>query len=280
MRWKEVLIVLALSAMVFVAVPVEASHGSQHGAISIEMINAKVADVLTALAEMNRAQLDLDPGVTGRVSIGVGSVSWTTTLDLVCESLGCGWTLTGPQPRKLTVFPRPTARDFDPINLHLEDADPRKVLESFGRILDRETVIEGELQGGVSFLFESVSPLTALTATCESLGCLWDVTDDTLHIWVVPDAAKTGTESAMVDVLLAPINMKLKGAPAEAVLATFEKIFPCPVEIHPGIEGEITIDVERTPTQDVLTQLCAQVDCQWSISERNGEPILVFNPSP
>ncbi|HLE82926.1 MAG TPA: hypothetical protein VJG13_01185, partial [Thermoanaerobaculia bacterium] len=81
------------------------------------------------------------------------------------------------------------------IDIVLREADVREVLASFGHILSGETEIDPEIQGEVTIELHQVRAATALTAVCESAGCLWRIEDGRLRVDRDP-AAPTGRETA------------------------------------------------------------------------------------
>ena len=143
--------------------------------LDLDLAGAAAADVLSSMASVLGAELELDPAVRGDVVIKLKQVSARTTLDALCDMLDCAWDLDGD---RLVVKSRAAAKEAEarrgdldtPVALSLAGASVRHVLESFAGIggwkLDYgEPEITIELQ--------DVPVREALTEVCVQAGCVW-----------------------------------------------------------------------------------------------------------
>lgn len=77
--------------------------------IDLKVTQADGRDVLRTYGEILGAELVVEPGVAGQVSLTLEAVPVDQTLDAVCKSLGCEWSFTeGASGRKpvLRVWPK------------------------------------------------------------------------------------------------------------------------------------------------------------------------------
>jgi hypothetical protein len=77
--------------------------------IDFKVTRADGRDVLRTFGEILSADVVVEPGVAGQVSLTLENVPVDQTLDTVCKSLGCEWSLTeGANGRKpvLRVWPK------------------------------------------------------------------------------------------------------------------------------------------------------------------------------
>lgn len=77
--------------------------------IDLKVTDADGRDVLRTFGEMLGAELVVEPGVAGQVSLALENMPVDQTLDAVCKSLGCEWSFTeGGNGRKpvLRVWPK------------------------------------------------------------------------------------------------------------------------------------------------------------------------------
>lgn len=273
------LVIVTCGLVVLSAVlPAAASNGSQEEALSIDLKDADIHDVLNIFAEMTRSELVVDPGLSGTVTIGLNKVSWMTALDAACESAGCQWQLAGGFPRVLTVIPVQPSASHDglaePITLRLEDAAATEVFQNFAQVMGCNVEFAGPVGGNVSVVLRGVTLRTALTALCESIECRWELSPDGTTLRVTSFASAPVSEVAVRESLDDPINLELADADVIDVLKTFGKIFGSRVVIATGVSGTITIDIKQVPAGEALTEICAQVGCQWSLSSHHGAALL------
>lgn len=171
------------------------------------------------------------------------------------------------------------------LDLELKEAAVAQVLASFGQIVGAEAVIDPEIRGEVTIELHNVRAATALTAVCESLGCLWRIEDGMLKIDRDPEAKPAparrsepaeGESAAGLD---QPIDMALKDADLRQVLESFGRIAGARITIDPSLQGKVTIQLQNTPARTALDALCRIEGCRWELQEDEEGPLLVFIPA-
>jgi type II secretory pathway component GspD/PulD (secretin) len=168
--------------------------------VSLNLEKASTKDTFAALSQMVGADVvQVDPGVTGTVTVTLQNVRVRTLLDAVCESIGCRWDL---QDKKLRVTsasadkPAPVFREAldSPIDLKVSNADSRELLKTFGQIMGIEVSLDSAITGKVSLELKATPVRQALDAACFAVGCDWEVVDGggrtTLKVTATPKRAK------------------------------------------------------------------------------------------
>jgi type II secretory pathway component GspD/PulD (secretin) len=279
-------LMVSFTFTVMPAATVSAENGAQHEPISLELADAELVNVLKTMAMVIGAEAEIDPAVSGRISITFADISWMTALDGICESGGCQWQLTGRNPRMLEITQaEPLSENAEsfldrPISMTLEKAAISDVIEQFGVFLKRGVQIDGQPRGSVTLSFERISVRTALNMVCESAGCQWQLVGD--GVLQVSVADTTGPATAtMEDVtaqIEAPISLTLEDADAIRVLKTFGGLFGCKVVVSEEVSGSVSIDLDRIPAGQALTRICEQVGCTWALTSEDGKPIIMISP--
>lgn len=67
------------------------SKGWEKEAIDLKVDRADARDLLKTFAALIGAEIALDPGVTGQVTVELENVPAAQALDTVCERVGCAW---------------------------------------------------------------------------------------------------------------------------------------------------------------------------------------------
>jgi len=171
------------------------------------------------------------------------------------------------------------------LDIVLKEADVEEVLASFGAILGQETEIDPEVQGEISIQLHNVRAATALTAVCESVGCLWRLEDGRLKVDRDPKAppgrstAPGRAEGPSAALLDQPIDMDLKDADLREALRAFGSIVGARVSISGTLEGKVTIQLASTPVHTALDAVCRVQGCRWELLETEEGPVLRFTPS-
>jgi len=75
--------------------------------IDLKVSNAGVRDLLSTFAEIANFQPDIDPRVTGTVTIAIEHTPYNEALDRVCAAAGCEWKIVPGNPPALKVTPKP-----------------------------------------------------------------------------------------------------------------------------------------------------------------------------
>lgn len=71
--------------------PIESPTALQ-APISIDLEGASIVDVLASFGKISGHEVEIDPGLDSKVTLGIQNVSVGTALRAVCESAGCTWT--------------------------------------------------------------------------------------------------------------------------------------------------------------------------------------------
>jgi type II secretory pathway component GspD/PulD (secretin) len=71
--------------------------------IDLRVTNADGRDVLKTFGELLSAQAEVDPGISGTVTLDLVNAPCGQALDKVCQVLGCDWLLLEGPPRLLRV---------------------------------------------------------------------------------------------------------------------------------------------------------------------------------
>lgn len=165
--------------------------------VELAVKEADPEDLFTTLGNLMGAEVVLEPGLIGKVSIELHNVTVRTILNALCESAGCQWSLdSSAKPPKLRVTPglaepRPDpwgkhALPKDPIDLRVTDANVQEVLQTFGQILGSKAIVDPAIQGKVSLNLENTLLDQALNAVCAAAGCDWSYDADKRVLRVTP----------------------------------------------------------------------------------------------
>jgi len=152
--------------------------------IELAVKEANPEELFETLGKLMNAEVVLEPGLTGKVSIELHNVRVRTILDALCESVGCQWTFDSlARPPKLRVTPGPAeprpdplgkqALPKDPIDLRVTEANVQEVLQTFGQILGGKAIVDPAIQGKVSLSLDNAPLDEALSAVCAAAGCDW-----------------------------------------------------------------------------------------------------------
>lgn len=171
------------------ATPASAAPSGLDERIDMQLEEADVQQVLASFGAIVSMEADVDPAIEGEVTIELHNVRAATALTAVCESVGCRWRIEDgrltiekdpeapPAPRAATGRAEgPSAERLDtPIDLELEDADLRQVLQAFGSIVQARVALDESLQGEVTIQLHDTPVRQALDAVCRVHGCTWEL---------------------------------------------------------------------------------------------------------
>jgi type II secretory pathway component GspD/PulD (secretin) len=259
-----------VSIVVLAAGAALAAPSGQHEAISLDLEEADIGDVLKTVAMIIDAEAEIDPAVVGQVSITFDGISWMTALDAICESGSCGWRLTGRHPRLLEVAPaepllEAAADPLDqPIKLSLKEAHIGDVFSTVSKLAQWDLETDGELEGSVTLSFKGVSLRTALNMVCESAGCVWELGEDGVLqvVYADPETPAAGIEEVSAR-LEQPVTLRLNNADVGKVLENLGKLIGCELLVSAEVTGPVTVDLEGAATHEVLTRVCEAVGSRW-----------------
>jgi len=150
--------------------------------VSLSLEKAGVAEAFRALGQMSGLNVLVDPKLSGTVTIRLENVRLRTTLDAVCDSIGCRWEVSGDhlriQPTAPPKTPPPAALD-QPIDLKVTKADLREILNTAGEILSAQVVIDPALTTTAITLELNNTPVRkALDEVCRIGNCAWSLNDE------------------------------------------------------------------------------------------------------
>jgi type II secretory pathway component GspD/PulD (secretin) len=166
------------------------------------------------------------------------------------------------------------------INIALQDAPGRQVLQSFGQILQADEVrIDPAITGNVTITLNNNRVRTVIDAVCVSLGCRWSFEGGVLEFSPDPDYTppeEPGKQKA--DPLSQPIDLALEDAPIRDVLQAFGRIANVRVEIAPEVQGTMSVKIQNKPARLALEQICREHDflCEINISDEEGALLRVL----
>lgn len=165
------------------------------------------------------------------------------------------------------------------LDIELKDADVGQTLQSFGTIVKADRVeIDPAISGTVTITVHGVRAETALTAVCESVGCVWSFEDGALRIEPAENPSSSPEAKDGADPLEEPIDLVLNDADLRQVLQAFGQIAGIAVEIAPEVKGTVTVEINQTPAREVLDRLCAVQHCTWEVVEGEEGPLLRVGP--
>lgn len=156
--------------------------------IDLDLEDATAEQVLTVFAQIFQAELKLDPGVEGEVTITLFNVTARTVLNAVCEGLGCRWRLVLEGKPRLIVEPErpPSSRDDEsaaagtpltdrPVTLEIDGTPAVDVLLAITKLYGLRMQIDAGLEGTVTASLRDRPLREALDEICQQVACRWAV---------------------------------------------------------------------------------------------------------
>ena len=141
--------------------------------------------ILRPFGAILEAQLVVDPGIDGTVSVVLENVTVRTVLDAVCESLGCEWRLEETAEDRTLYFtpaadgggsgaaaPGLEERLAQRIDLSFAGAAPIDVLNGFAKLLRVDLELDCDVaQSAVTLELEKETVADALARVCDEVAC-------------------------------------------------------------------------------------------------------------
>lgn len=140
-----------------------------------------------------------------------------------------------------------------PISLRLLEAPADQVFQGFATALGGELSIDPRVAGRVTLELEDVAIQEALDATCDQLGCHWQVIQATPPVLRV----STGEPGSQL------ITLSLLDADVGSILSSFTAILGVGVYIDPEITGSLSIELRKVPWWEALDAVCLRAGCRW-----------------
>jgi hypothetical protein len=173
------LLVVATAVPAFAATSVSALQER----IDLDLKDASAADTLKMLARVIEAQLELDPAVTGEVTITLYNVSARTALTAVCEGLGCRWRVeTGEETRLVVEVEDPEvalrkSREAS-VTVELNKVPAEKAFGAVARINGIRLELDSGVAGEISASLRERKLDEVLDDFCRQIACRWTLTEN------------------------------------------------------------------------------------------------------
>ena len=169
--------------------------------IDLSLEDATAQQVLTVFAQIFQAELKLNPGVEGEVTITLYNVTARTALNAVCEGLGCRWRLVAEGSPRLVVEPERSRSPKEdkaaasetplterPVTLETEKTPAVDVLLAITKLYGLTMQIDHGLEGTVTVSIRDRPLRDALDEICQQVDCRWTVITktDTPYLRITP----------------------------------------------------------------------------------------------
>jgi type II secretory pathway component GspD/PulD (secretin) len=162
------------------------------------------------------------------------------------------------------------------IDLKVEKADPQEVLQTFGKLMSLAVEVDPSIDKPLSLHLENVTVQTALSATCESVGCKWYIQQEKL-LKVIPDDAADSAMPKSTDLLKTPIVIELTDVEAYAAFSSLANAVGEGLSMDPAITGKVTLNMRDRSIAEILDVACAQVHCRWRLTG-GSKSVLEIKP--
>jgi TonB family protein len=198
---------LALLVLCSCATASAQAQGPLKARMSVSYQGVAIASVFKALASALGCGLQLDPRVSGTVTLEVRHVSAETVLRAVCEGAGCRWRLDRGQlvvdldpAADVKAQPDPYAevRVADvhqdiPAHILWNDAPLDAAAKTFAKMLDAQLLLEPDLASKrISLDQNRGTAWSALNAACQQASCRWRmVSEPQRRLLFVADSTST-----------------------------------------------------------------------------------------
>ncbi len=180
---------LLLAGLLSILLPgvASAGQGLLDERMDIELTDADLGETLRSFGAVLEAdEVRIDPAVSGAVTIRLHYVRAETVLTAICEGSGLVWWFENgvlsvePDPDYVPP-PEPLGAMVEhldePIDLKLQDADLRQVLELFGELVGLGAEIDPSLQGEVTIEVHETPAREALDHICAVNHCAWELVE-------------------------------------------------------------------------------------------------------
>lgn len=158
------------------------------------------------------------------------------------------------------------------ISIELAGASAADTFMSFAALVSAEPDLDSALSGKVTIQLTNVSARTTMNAVCEMLNCKWWITEGPPRQLKVKSlgAESIGAIQRAGDLDTA-VSLSLSDAPVEEVFKSFAKIGHW--ELILG-RPTVTVELDDTPIRQALDEVCAQVNCTWSLDQADDGGVL------
>ena len=177
-----------------------------------------------------------------------------------------------------TAFHLPAAADESPydlnnrISIELAGASAVDVFSSFAALVGAEPDLDPDLEGEVTIQLTNVSARTTMNAVCEMLNCKWWITEGSPRRLNVKTLGATGSEATEpAGDLETTVSLSLSAAPVEEVFKSFAQVGHWKLDLQ---KPTVSVELADTPIRQALDEVCAQVDCTWSLDLAGDRGVL------
>ena len=170
--------VFSTALLLLTAAAVLADDSRLDDRINLNLRDAAATQVLKSFEQVLSVGVEIDPQISASVSLQLGNVSVRTTLNALCESIGCEWTL---KDGTLRFTATPAAESpassiaFQPLNLSLKAAGAADVFRSLAQILEADLLLDPAVNGTFSIELEQAGLEEILQGICDELGCVTEL---------------------------------------------------------------------------------------------------------
>jgi type IV pilus assembly protein PilQ len=156
--------------------PAPAAPAAQQGREDIR--SRDLRDVVQSIQRKTNANIIMEPGIEGTVTIDLQDVHWRQALTLVAEQAGC--VVTESQQGGVLKVEKPPRVYFA-----FENTDIQKVIDTIAKISGANIVVAPEVKGTITVRLKNIPWRDALEAAVKTLGFVV-VTEDRGILRVVP----------------------------------------------------------------------------------------------
>ena len=136
----------------------------------------------------------------------------------------------------------------------------------------RQTSLDPDLEGEVTVQLTDVSARTTMNAVCEMLNCKWWITEGPPRRLRVKNLGATGPEATEpAGDLDTEVSLSLEDAPVEEVFKSFAQVGNWKLNLQ---KPTVSVELADTPIRQALDEVCAQVDCTWSLDMTGDRGVL------
>ncbi len=171
-NWMRISLVLAILAVVFGVAgnrlaaapddPIVEVNGEEK-LVPIDFKDKPIAEIARWFSEQSKTNIIVDEGIFDRVSLTLPNpVPWRTALTIVVKRINC---VVEDRPNGTMVIFRP--KTFD---ISAQDQDIRDVLYAIAATSNQNIVVEGDIQGKISFNLSHVDWKSALYTVAKAGG--------------------------------------------------------------------------------------------------------------
>jgi len=176
------------------------------------------------------------------------------------------------------AFHIPAAADEEPydldkrISIELAGASAVDVFNSFAALVSAEPDLDPDLEGEVTVQLTDVSARTTMNAVCEMLNCKWWITEGPPRLLRVKNLGATDPEATEpAGDLDTEVSLSLEDAPVEEVFKSFAQVGNWKLNLQ---KPTVSVELADTPIRQALDEVCAQVDCTWSLDMTGDRGVL------